>query len=80
MREPNHTDSASLGRVNVTVNGRAHSVVDGSRLVEFLQEQGVDPRRIAVERNREVVPRDDHADLKFADGDVYEIVHFVGGG
>jgi thiamine biosynthesis protein ThiS len=35
---------------------------------------------VAVERNGEVVPRARHADVELADGDVIEIVHFVGGG
>ena len=41
---------------------------------------GLDPLRVAVERNLEVVPRSALRDVCVEDGDDYEIVHFVGGG
>ena len=66
--------------MNVTVNGRAHAVSPGTLLVEFLEGQGVDTKRIALERNRELVPRAQHAGLVMSEGDTFEVVHFVGGG
>jgi thiamine biosynthesis protein ThiS len=41
---------------------------------------GVDPRKVAVERNRAIVPRSAYGSLALAEGDELEIVHFVGGG
>ena len=41
---------------------------------------GLDPRRVAVERNLEIVPRSSLGHMRVEDGDNYEIVHFVGGG
>lgn len=68
------------GTVRFQVNGREHEAPSGSRLLAVLEELGVDARRIAVERNREVVPRAEHEALVVEDGDRYEIVQFVGGG
>jgi len=62
------------------VNGRECRAEAGTRLVDFLRSQGLDPARVAVERNREVVPRARHGEVTLADGDVLEVVHFVGGG
>jgi sulfur carrier protein len=66
--------------VRAVVNGEAIEVAPGTRLVDFLGARGVDVRRLAVERNREVVPRAGHAALAIDEGDVFEVVHFVGGG
>ena len=68
------------GVVRATVNGEAVEAPPGTRLLDFLAERGVDPRRIAVERNREVVPRAAHAAAVMEEGDIYEVVHLVGGG
>ena len=62
------------------VNGEEHEAPAGSRLLAVLEELGVDVRRIAVERNREVVPRAEHGAVVVEEGDRFEIVQFVGGG
>ncbi len=41
---------------------------------------GLDTRKVAVERNEEIVPRSRYADTWLASGDTLEIVHFIGGG
>ena len=46
----------------------------------MLEELGLDPFRVAVERNLEVVPRATLAQVRVEDGDTFEVVHFVGGG
>jgi thiazole synthase len=46
----------------------------------MLNEIGVDPAKVAVERNLEIVPRSTFGEVPVEDGDDYEIVHFVGGG
>ena len=66
--------------IRATINGESVDVEPGTRLTSFLASRGVDGRRIAVERNGEVVPRAGHAELVIGAGDVFEIVHFVGGG
>jgi len=55
-------------------------VPDGVSIVEMLNELGIDPLRVAVERNLEIVPRSTLGEVCVEDGDDYEIVHFVGGG
>ena len=67
-------------RVNVSVNGEPRRVSAGLSVMQMLAELGLDPQRVAVERNREVVPRSSLGDVTVEDGDQYEIVHFVGGG
>ena len=52
----------------------------GSSLVQMLGELGLDPLRVAVERNLEIVPRSTLGQVCVEDGDDFEIVHFVGGG
>ncbi len=65
--------------MQITVNGTAREVADASTISELLAQLGLDGP-VAVERNREVVPRVDHSKATLAPGDVLEIVHFVGGG
>ena len=52
----------------------------GTRIAGLIAEIGLDPLRVAVERNLEIVPRSTFAAVCVEDGDDYEIVHFVGGG
>ena len=66
--------------IAVTVNGQRHQLAEGTRLIDFLKTTGVTARRLAVERNGAIVPRSEHEQLVMADGDAFEVVHFVGGG
>ncbi len=66
--------------MRVSINGEARDVGDGATLAELLADLALDPRRIAVERNRRLVRRGEHAGTVLADGDVLEIVTLVGGG
>ena len=68
------------GRVGIRVNGEHRRVPDGISITEMLNEIGIDPARVAVERNLEIVPRSSLSELCVQNGDNYEIVHFVGGG
>ncbi|WP_234028788.1 sulfur carrier protein ThiS [Pseudoblastomonas halimionae] len=66
-------------RIDITLNGETKRVAPGT-VLGLLRELGLDPARVAVERNREIAPRSSHADTAIAAGDEIEIVHFVGGG
>jgi thiamine biosynthesis protein ThiS len=66
--------------VTVSVNGEPRRVSAGQSITQMLTELGLDPQRVAVERNRDVVPRSSLLEVTVEDGDEYEIVHFVGGG
>lgn len=64
----------------IVLNGEARPIQTGQTVIELLRELGLDSRQVAVERNREVVPRADHGVAVLGDGDQLEIVTFVGGG
>ena len=66
--------------LSIRVNGEHRRVPGGLSISKMLSELGIDPQRVAVERNLEVVPRAALAEVRVEDGDDYEIVHFVGGG
>lgn len=66
--------------MKLIVNGDAMEVDDGVTVAALVKTLGLDTGPVAVERNREVVPRAEHATTTLADGDRVEIVHFVGGG
>jgi thiazole synthase len=66
--------------LRIRVNGEHRRVPGGISVAEMLNEIGIDPLRVAVERNLEIVPRSTLAQVCVEDGDDYEIVHFVGGG
>jgi len=65
---------------SITVNGEHRRVAKGISVADLALELGLEPSRVAVERNLEVVPRSTLADVRVEDGDDYEIVTFVGGG
>ncbi len=66
--------------MRITLNGEPRCVADGLTLAGLLKDVGVVVERVAVEHNRRVVPRNQLAAQPLADGDVIEIVTFVGGG
>ncbi|MBI5516765.1 MAG: sulfur carrier protein ThiS [Deltaproteobacteria bacterium] len=65
--------------MEVTVNGEARRVPRGTTVRALLDALGL-RGMVAVERNRDIVPRAEHATTTLAAGDALEIVHFVGGG
>ena len=66
--------------LTVTVNGDERRTTAGATIAAMLRELGIDPKRVAVERNLAIVPRSTLDDVQVDDGDQFEIVHFVGGG
>jgi sulfur carrier protein len=64
----------------LTINGERREFPEGLTVGGLLQHLGLGPGPVAVERNPEVVPRAEHPTTPLVDGDVLEIVHFVGGG
>ncbi len=66
--------------ISVVVNGEPRAVPAKSSIAAMLEAIGLDPRKVAVERNLEVVPRSTLGEVQVSDGDAFEIVHFVGGG
>jgi sulfur carrier protein len=66
--------------LNITVNGEQKSVSDGTTVAELLNQLELQPRYVAVERNKILVPRTRHADCILQADDDLEIVTLVGGG
>ena len=67
--------------LSLTVNGDPRSVPAGISLSDFLASLKLDPRLVVVEHNRTILrDRTAYPSIALADGDVLEIVHFVGGG
>jgi thiazole synthase len=64
----------------ITVNAEPKTLPDPLTVEDLLRHLGKDPAMLAVEVNRDVVPRTDHAAHRLADGDAVEIVTLVGGG
>ncbi len=71
------TTTAALA---VTINGEARQFAAPCSVAALIAELGLDIRKVAVERNEEIVPRSTYATARLADGDALEIVHFIGGG
>ena len=67
-------------QLSVTVNGELRRITTGATIAAMLRELGIDPKRVAVERNLAIVPRSTLDEVQVEDGDQYEVVHFVGGG
>ncbi|GGJ99057.1 sulfur carrier protein ThiS [Alloalcanivorax dieselolei] len=63
----------------LTVNGEPFSL-SGRTVADLVQALNLSGRRLAVEVNRDIVPKSAHADHVLSDGDVVEIVHAIGGG
>jgi thiazole synthase len=68
------------GSLGIRVNGEHRRVFGGVTIAGMLNEIGIDPAKVAVERNLDIVPRSQLDTVCVEDGDDYEIVHFVGGG
>jgi sulfur carrier protein len=66
--------------MRAVVNGEPTDLPDGLTVAGLLQHLGVRGERVAVERNGNVIKRARHAEERLVDGDVLEIVSFVGGG
>jgi sulfur carrier protein len=66
--------------MRIHVNGEPRDVADGATIAALLALLGMDARRVAVERNQEIVPRSLHAETALSEGDRVEIVTMVGGG
>jgi thiazole synthase len=66
--------------MQITINGESRGFTGPMSVDALLRTLSLDPRKIAVERNREIVPRSIYGSVLVSDGDKLEIVHFIGGG
>jgi len=66
--------------LTLTVNGEPRRAAAGASIADLVRSLELDPLKVAVERNGEIAPRSSLSEVALTDGDVLEIVHFVGGG
>ena len=69
-----------MSELCIQINGASRTVTGPASLAGLLTHLGLDPRMVVVERNREIVRRDSLEEVAVQEGDVIELVHFVGGG
>jgi sulfur carrier protein len=77
VKEPVNDYQSSM---QVRLNGEARDLGAGVTVADLVAELGIAERRIAVEVNRDVLPRKTYAARVLREGDEVEIVHFIGGG
>ncbi|HCJ29103.1 MAG TPA: sulfur carrier protein ThiS [Pseudomonas sp.] len=66
--------------MHIQLNGERYELPDGQSVADLLQRLELTGRRLAVELNRDIVPRSQHAATVLAEGDQVEVVHAIGGG
>lgn len=66
--------------MRIHLNGQERELAASTSLARFVEGLGLDVRKVAVERNLEIVPRSAYMATILSDGDRLEIVNFVGGG
>ncbi len=66
--------------LSLTVNGEPRRIATGASIADLVMSLELDPKKVAVEHNGEIAPRSTLSNVSLSDGDVLEIVHFVGGG
>ena len=66
--------------MNIIVNGESQSLESDANLGQLLEMLGLNGKRVAVEVNRDIVPRSDYNSFKLSDNDTIEIVNAIGGG
>jgi thiamine biosynthesis protein ThiS len=71
---------ASTEPLNLIVNGEPRAFDRRMTVAALINALELDLRKVAVERNREIVPRSTYAQVALSTGDILEIVHFIGGG
>lgn len=67
--------------MHLIINGKDHDdLPDGLTITQLIAHLDLPIRKIAIERNREVVPKSIYSHVKLQNHDVLEIIHFIGGG
>jgi len=74
------SQNAVKQKITIRLNGEAHVIEGDARLTALITALKMKPTRLAVELNREVVPKADYASITLREGDELELINFVGGG
>ena len=66
--------------MHLFINGERKEITSGLTVEGLVEALKLDTRKVAIERNREIVPKSLYPSTPLADNDAIEIVHFIGGG
>ena len=66
--------------ISITVNGQTRRYPEAPTISQMLADENLAGRRVAVEVDRQVIPRSQHGERRLDDGSVVEIIHAIGGG
>lgn len=66
--------------MQITINGSDHILNEGTSISVLLKELNLDPRKFAIEQNLAIVPAEEYEATYIEDGDIIEVVQFIGGG
>ena len=66
--------------IHILINGEEKEIASGLNIAGLLDELQIRPARVVIELNRTIISRDAHESTLLKEGDMLEIVHFVGGG
>lgn len=66
--------------MQIILNGELKNLQDGLNIAALVRELAIDTRQVAVEKNREIIPKSLYRTTGILDGDEVEIVSFIGGG
>lgn len=73
-------DESIIAVMHIHLNGEPRDLPESSTIAQLLASAGYADKRVAVEVNRDIVPRSRHASHRLCDGDRVEIVQAIGGG
>jgi len=79
-KDPNFRNERLVVSITVRLNGKEHLLASPVTVAQLIERLGLDRKKVAIERNLEIVPRSIHETTLVNDGDRLEIVSFVGGG
>ncbi|MEI6212669.1 MAG: sulfur carrier protein ThiS [Desulfuromonadales bacterium] len=71
---------SEVDQMNLKVNGETMETGEDATVSALLRQLGIEPARVAVELNMNIVPKGEYDSALLSEGDTLEIVHFVGGG
>jgi sulfur carrier protein len=66
--------------IQIILNGKPHNIKEKTNIISLLETLSLSEKKVAIEINEEVVPRDNYVKKILSDKDRVEIVHFIGGG
>ena len=76
----NETSSPEGNAISIRLNGEAKEFAQGSTVADLVESLGLTGKRVAVERNLDIVPRSQHQVVQLQDNDQIEVVEAIGGG